>query len=86
MTVHPVAASLDDGAEWTTVSTKRPCPVCGSNSACLVHGERAFACCAKNPSEWPLTTGAWLHRLHSGLQASEAHTLAAAALSAGVTT
>ena len=78
MTVHPVPALLADRVEWTSVSSKRPCPVCGSSSSCLVHGARSFACCAKHQSEWPLTTGAWLHRLES--TGAVEHSLATAAL------
>jgi hypothetical protein len=78
MTVHPVPALLNDRVEWTSVSSKRPCPVCGSSSSCLVQAG-SFACCSKHQSEWPLTTGAWLHRIESN--GALEHPLAVAALS-----
>ena len=54
------SAAID--TDWRQVSHERPCPVCGSQSACSIHIEDAFACCAREPSQWKLTTGAWLHR------------------------
>jgi hypothetical protein len=30
-----------------------------------VHTVDDFACCAREPSEWKLTNGSWLHRLRS---------------------
>jgi hypothetical protein len=67
MTCKPMSAlSLgNDDADWTSVSSRQPCPICGSSSSCLVHGDGAFASCSQRQSEWPLTTGAWLHRLQS---------------------
>jgi hypothetical protein len=83
MTVHPLPTPLNDGADWTSVSSRSPCPVCGSSSSCLVHGDESFACCSKNQSEWPLTTGAWLHRLSSS-RTVDVHPLTAAAFSASL--
>lgn|GEM_PF-3389477 len=50
-------------AGWQLVTMRSPCPVCGGSEGCATHEEDAFASCAKEPSDWPLTNGAWLHRL-----------------------
>jgi hypothetical protein len=52
------------GAEpaWESVSSKMPCPICGGESDCRLHAEELFVHCTKVLSEWPLTTGGWLHR------------------------
>jgi hypothetical protein len=47
---------------WETVTRKDPCPVCAAESDCQIHGEEAFVACRNVCSEWPLTTGGWLHR------------------------
>lgn len=52
-------------AEWKLVSEKHPCPICESAEGCHRDLEGAFACCGRRPSDWPLTTGAWLHRIQS---------------------
>lgn len=49
--------------QWRSVSERRRCPVCGASEGCHVHEEDDFASCARAPSDWPLTNGAWLHRL-----------------------
>jgi hypothetical protein len=49
--------------EWLTVSISRRCPVCGGASGCKTHAEGDFAACGKQPSDWPLTSGDWLHRV-----------------------
>jgi hypothetical protein len=50
-------------ADWIAVSGSRPCPVCGgADIGCRVHLDEPFACCAHTPSDWPLTSGEWLHR------------------------
>jgi hypothetical protein len=49
-------------AEWERVSTERPCPVCGADRGCSTHGN-SFVSCERISSQWPLTTGAWLHRV-----------------------
>ncbi|MFZ5895085.1 MAG: hypothetical protein ACOY0T_28755 [Myxococcota bacterium] len=51
--------------EWRVVSEIRPCPVCGGNTDCKTHALDDFASCTRQPSEWPLTNGAWLHRVNS---------------------
>ena len=51
--------------EWRVVSDIRPCPICGGTSDCKTHGADDFASCTREPSEWPLTNGAWLHRVAS---------------------
>jgi hypothetical protein len=45
------------------VSAGSPCRVCGGSAGCRVHSDFGFASCNNTPSEWPLTTGAWLHRI-----------------------
>ena len=61
MTRAVLSAAID--SEWKLVSHGRPCPVCGGNDECSVHNVDEFACCAREPSEWKLTNGSWLHRL-----------------------
>jgi hypothetical protein len=63
MTRAVLSGAID--TDWRLVSHERPCPVCGSQDACSIHTKDAFACCAREPSEWKLTTGAWLHRVQS---------------------
>lgn len=63
MTRAVLSAAID--TDWRLVSHERPCPVCGSQDACSIHTKDAFACCAREPSEWKLTTGAWLHRVQA---------------------
>ena len=63
MTRAVLSAAID--TDWRLVSQERPCPVCGSQDACSVHTKDDFACCAREPSQWKLTTGAWLHRVQS---------------------
>jgi hypothetical protein len=50
-------------ADWDDVSPHRPCSVCGAGSSCRRHIDNAFVSCARRQSQWPLTNGAWLHRL-----------------------
>jgi hypothetical protein len=56
--------------EWTFVSTKRPCSICGGHEGCRIGEGEQFACCVRTSSDWPLTTGGWVHRLSpsSGVQ------------------
>jgi hypothetical protein len=61
MTRAVLSAAID--SEWRLVSHAHPCPVCGALDACSIHTEDAFVCCAREPSEWKLTNGAWLHRV-----------------------
>ena len=61
MTRAVLSAAID--SDWKQVSNDKPCPVCGAKDACSVHTADAFACCAREPSEWKLTNGSWLHRL-----------------------
>ena len=60
--------------EWRVVSEIRPCPVCGASSDCKTHAFDDFASCTREPSEWPLTNGAWLHRLNVDSTSSESVT------------
>ena len=63
MTRAVLSGAID--TDWKLVSIERPCPVCGSKDACSIHTKDEFACCAHEPSEWKLTTGAWLHRVQA---------------------
>jgi hypothetical protein len=56
--VHALATE----AEWESVSSDHPCPVCSSSRGCSTHSS-VFVSCERVSSQWPLTTGAWLHRL-----------------------
>jgi hypothetical protein len=47
---------------WESASSAHPCPVCGADGGCQIHDAEGFVCCTQVRSEWPLTTGAWLHR------------------------
>lgn len=58
-----LSAAID--SDWRLVSQERPCPVCGADDACSVHNADDFACCAREPSDWKLTNGSWLHRVAS---------------------
>jgi hypothetical protein len=49
--------------EWINVSVWRRCPICGGAAGCKTHADGDFAACGKQPSDWPLTSGAWLHRV-----------------------
>ena len=63
MTRAVLTAAID--SDWRLVSQERPCPICGARDACSIHTQDAFACCAREPSEWKLTNGSWLHRLQA---------------------
>jgi hypothetical protein len=62
MTRAVLSAAID--SDWRLVSQDRPCPVCGAEERCSIHTADDFACCAREPSDWKLTTGAWLHRIN----------------------
>jgi hypothetical protein len=53
---------LSSEPSWESVNSKCPCPVCGAETGCRLHGKEAFVVCENVPSEWPITNGAWLHR------------------------
>jgi hypothetical protein len=48
--------------EWTFVSLKRPCKICGRHEGCRSGYGGRFAGCLQRASERPLITGGWLHR------------------------
>lgn len=57
-----VLRSVAIEADWRAVSEKNPCPICGSRQGlCSGNLEESFVCCARCPSDWLLTNGAWLH-------------------------
>ncbi len=74
MTRAVLSAAID--SDWKMVSHERPCPVCGADDACSVHTEDPFACCARSPSEWKLTNGSWLHRVHASSAVAKVDLLA----------
>lgn len=53
---------LTNEADWESVTLHRPCPVCGSSQGCSTHS-KLFVSCERERSQWPMTTGTWLHRL-----------------------
>ena len=58
------ARSPSLGGEWFVVSEKNPCPICGASTGpCSSNEDELFVTCAHCPSDWLLTTGAWLHRI-----------------------
>lgn len=63
MTRH--APSSSDDGDWAIVSARQPCTVCGSAEGCRVGYDKEFACCSRRPSQWPVTTGGWIHRLEA---------------------
>ena len=62
------AHALTIEADWEGVTSDHPCPVCAGSRGCSTHSN-AFVSCERTPSQWPLTTGAWLHRLESSAEA-----------------
>lgn len=52
--------------DWDSVSAREPCAICGAGAVCRRHAVDRFACCVHEPSDWPLSTGGWLHRLTTG--------------------
>jgi hypothetical protein len=54
--------SVSDG-DWTSVSAKYPCSICGGCNRCGRSSGDEFASCVRTASDWPLTTGGWVHRL-----------------------
>lgn len=72
MTRAVLSGAID--TDWRLVSHESPCPVCGSQDACSIHTKDEFACCAREPSEWKLTTGAWLHRVQQSREVVKAPT------------
>ena len=76
MTRAVLSAAID--SDWRLVSQERPCPVCGAEDACSIHTADAFVCCAREPSDWKLTNGSWLHRLQARsavIEASGTHVI-----------
>lgn len=69
---------------WAHASSARPCPICGADHACRVHDREGFVSCTQVRSEWPLTTGAWLHR-EPGAQALSGASEAGGAARSSVT-
>jgi len=50
-------------ADWLWSWLAEPGQVRGGPGGCHRHSEHGFASCVHTVSEWPLTTGAWLHQL-----------------------
>jgi len=57
--------------EWTLVSAKAPCIICSGENGCRRGFGNEFACCTQVASEWPLSSGGWVHRVcrHSRVRA-----------------
>jgi hypothetical protein len=49
--------------DWNRVNDAEPCPVCGGPSECRLHVDESFACCVRQPSDWRLENGGWLHKI-----------------------
>jgi hypothetical protein len=49
--------------EWNGVTGAEPCPVCGGLNQCRMHSDESFVCCVREPSDWRLENGGWLHRV-----------------------
>lgn len=58
--------------DWNGVSGITPCPICGGRAECRTHTDENFVCCLREPSDWRLSNGGWLHRVQpsGGLSAS----------------
>ncbi|MEO7327920.1 MAG: hypothetical protein ABI193_05045 [Minicystis sp.] len=54
--------------EWTLVSGKSPCSICGGAHGCRRGFDGEFACCKQVSSEWPLTSGGWVHRVEPRIE------------------
>jgi hypothetical protein len=67
------AHGLTTEADWESVTQARPCPICGASRGCSTHSQ-VFVSCERISSQWPLTTGAWLHRLEVAPAAKAAPT------------
>ncbi|MGD0525002.1 MAG: hypothetical protein ABSE49_07655 [Polyangiaceae bacterium] len=73
MTAHPLSSlrvglrdhDAQGDADWEDVSPRYPCYVCGAGAGCRRQTGNAFVSCAHRQSEWPLTNGAWLHRMRA---------------------
>jgi hypothetical protein len=61
--MHAATHTWSTEADWVSVSGSHPCPVCGADEGCRFHSQEPFASCTSRPSEWPLTSGDWLHRV-----------------------
>jgi len=59
---HHASVSVVE-VEWTFVSPKHPCAICGGHDGCRQCVEDEFACCKRVSSEWPLSAGGWVHRV-----------------------
>jgi hypothetical protein len=60
--MQPHARYSATEAEWTFVTMKCPCRICGSHKACRSGFDGQFACCTRISSQWPLSVGGWVHR------------------------
>ncbi len=60
--MQPHARFSATEADWTFVSVKCPCRICGSHKGCRTGFDGQFACCTRISSQWPLSVGGWVHR------------------------
>src|SRR4051794_28133912 len=63
MPMSSVGRAWRQEAEWQPVSERNRCPICDAAQGCHRDLEGAFVCCARRPSDWPLTNGEWLPRV-----------------------
>ena len=52
-----------EAPEWIDVSFDSPCCKCHAIQGCSSMSDGKFVRCLEQPSEWPLVTGGWLHRV-----------------------
>jgi hypothetical protein len=62
-----ICAAQGPTIEWQSVSSGEPCQVCGARRGCRFQAHGNFVCCVNCESDWPLTNGAWLHRVETEL-------------------
>jgi len=65
----PPPTFSDSEADWTFVSPRSPCSVCGGDEGCRRASMGPFACCSRVASPWPLSVGGWVHDIDRELAA-----------------
>jgi hypothetical protein len=62
--------------DWTLVTAKCPCRVCGATEGCRNGYEGQYAACLRRHSQWPLAPGGWVHQLEVRVAARPAPQIA----------